>query len=133
LTLQLQGLLITLKYSVIADLHTFRFTVVHALGFSIFPSRLLATDPNTEISTSNHYEIFLLLRLRSLWNLGPQLKNFWTPNQKHCTALHSAHIKSLQADFMYSSSTTNFPWLSPCLLLRVLLPLFSQLVTALLI
>jgi hypothetical protein len=45
-------------YSAIADLHTFQFTVAHALGFSVSTSRLLATDLNTETSTSNHYEIF---------------------------------------------------------------------------
>jgi hypothetical protein len=32
------------KYSAIADLHTFRFTVAHALGFLVFTSRILATD-----------------------------------------------------------------------------------------
>jgi hypothetical protein len=55
----LQILLITLKYSAIADLHTFQFTVAHALGFSIFTDRLLATDLNTETSISNLSEVFL--------------------------------------------------------------------------
>jgi hypothetical protein len=58
LALRLQVLLITLKYGAIADLHTFQFTVAHALGFSVSSSRLLATDLNTETSTSNHYEVF---------------------------------------------------------------------------
>jgi hypothetical protein len=58
--------LITLKYSAIADLHNFQFTVAHALGFSIFTSRLLATDLNTETSASDHYELFLLFRHQSL-------------------------------------------------------------------
>jgi hypothetical protein len=31
-------------YSAIAILHTFQFTVTHALGFSIVTSRILATD-----------------------------------------------------------------------------------------
>jgi hypothetical protein len=44
----------------------FQFTVPHALGFSVITSRLLATDINTETSTSNHYEVFLLFRLQSL-------------------------------------------------------------------
>jgi uncharacterized membrane protein len=39
------------QYSAIADLHTFQFTIVHALGFSVSTSRLLATDLSTEIST----------------------------------------------------------------------------------
>jgi hypothetical protein len=62
-------LLITLKYSAIADLHTLQFTVEHTLGFSVFTIRLLATDLK-EIHTSNHYEVFLLFRLQSIWNLG---------------------------------------------------------------
>jgi hypothetical protein len=32
------------SYSAIADLHTLQFTVTHALGFSVFTSRILATD-----------------------------------------------------------------------------------------
>jgi hypothetical protein len=56
-----------------ADLHTFQFTVAHALGLFVFTSRLLATDLNTETSTSDHYEVFLLFRLQSLWNLGTNL------------------------------------------------------------
>jgi hypothetical protein len=35
-------------YSAIAILHTFEFTVAHALEFSVSTSRLLATDINTE-------------------------------------------------------------------------------------
>jgi hypothetical protein len=45
------------QYNAIADLHTSQFTVAHALGFSISISRLLATDLNTETSTSNHYDV----------------------------------------------------------------------------
>jgi hypothetical protein len=36
------------QYSVIADLHNFQFTVVHAIGFSVFTSRLLTTYFNTD-------------------------------------------------------------------------------------
>jgi hypothetical protein len=32
------------QYSAIADLRTLQFTVTHALGFSVFASRILATD-----------------------------------------------------------------------------------------
>jgi hypothetical protein len=57
-------------------LHTFQFTGAHALGFSVSTSRLLATDLNTEISTSNHCEGFLLFRLHSGTS---ELKKFlWT-------------------------------------------------------
>jgi hypothetical protein len=66
-----------LKYSAISDLHNFQFTVV--LGFSVFASHLLAMDLNTETSTSNHYETFLLFRLQSLWNLGTKNSTGLTP------------------------------------------------------
>jgi hypothetical protein len=32
------------QYSAIADLHTLQFTATHALSFSVFTSRILATD-----------------------------------------------------------------------------------------
>jgi hypothetical protein len=32
------------QHSATADLHTLQFTVTYALGFSVFPSRILATD-----------------------------------------------------------------------------------------
>jgi hypothetical protein len=32
------------QYSAVADLHTSQFTVTHAVGFSVFTSRILATD-----------------------------------------------------------------------------------------
>jgi hypothetical protein len=69
----------TLKYRAIADLHTFQFTAAHALGFSVFTSRLLATDFNMETSTSNHYEVFLLFRFRSVWNFGTKNSSGLTP------------------------------------------------------
>jgi hypothetical protein len=55
----LQVLLITFKYSPIADLRNLQFAVAHASGFSLSTNRLLATDLNTETRTSNHNEIFL--------------------------------------------------------------------------
>jgi hypothetical protein len=32
------------NYNAIADLHTLKFTVTHTLAFSVFTSRILATD-----------------------------------------------------------------------------------------
>jgi hypothetical protein len=61
-------------YRTIADLLNFQFTVTHALGFSVFTSRLLATDLNTQTITSNHYEVFLPFLVQSRWNFGTQLK-----------------------------------------------------------
>jgi hypothetical protein len=54
-------------YRAIADLHSFQFTVEHALGFFVFTCRLLATDI-IETSTSNHYEVLLSFLLQSPWN-----------------------------------------------------------------
>jgi hypothetical protein len=46
-------------YSAIADLHTLRFTVTHSLGFSVFTSRILATDFITaSLSLQITHEIF---------------------------------------------------------------------------
>jgi deoxyribodipyrimidine photolyase len=63
------------QYSAIADLHTIQFTVSHELGFSVFSSRLLAADLNTETSTSNNYEVFLPFLVQLPWYLGTQLKS----------------------------------------------------------
>jgi hypothetical protein len=71
--------LITLKYGIITDLHNFQFTAAPALGLSVFTSCLLATDLNIESSTSNHYEVSLLFRLQSLWNLGNKNSSGLTP------------------------------------------------------
>jgi hypothetical protein len=81
--------LITLEESAIAGLHNFQSNVAHALTLSFLTSRLLATDLNTETSTSNHYEVFLLFRLHSLWYLG--------------TKNYSGHSSSLRL-------TRNCPW-----------------------
>jgi hypothetical protein len=64
-------------YSAIADLHTFQFTVIHALGFSVSTNRLLATDLNTGIITSNHYEVFLSFLLQSPWNADPIFQSLY--------------------------------------------------------
>jgi hypothetical protein len=91
------------QYSTIADLHTFQFTVAHALWFSVSASRLLATDLNAETITWNHYEVFLLFRLLhsvlhrpNLYstNLHSSLRTcsilvFVLSTAPHCTALHS--------------------------------------------
>jgi hypothetical protein len=50
LAFRLQYLLITFSYIAIAILHTLQFTIAHALGFSVFTSRLLATDLKTKTS-----------------------------------------------------------------------------------
>jgi hypothetical protein len=46
------------NYSAIADLHTSRFTVTHALGFSVFTSRVLATDLIVSLSLQITDEVF---------------------------------------------------------------------------
>jgi hypothetical protein len=66
---QLQGY----RYSI-----HFQFNVAHSLGSSVFASRLLATDLNTEISTSNHYEVLLPFLVQSPRDLGTQIELMWT-------------------------------------------------------
>jgi hypothetical protein len=60
------------QYSAIANLHTFQFTVPHALGFSVFISRILATDLsqshcnfNVQVKTSSHSLISFLPFLKT--------------------------------------------------------------------
>jgi hypothetical protein len=48
------------QYSAIAILHTFQFTVTHALGFSVFTSRILATDLS-----------------QCHWHFKSHLKSYW--------------------------------------------------------
>jgi hypothetical protein len=64
----------------IADLT--QFTVhfcAHALGFSIYTIRLLATYLDTETSTSDRYEVFLLFLVQSVGNLGTENSSGLTP------------------------------------------------------
>jgi hypothetical protein len=53
--------------SAIADLQTFRFTVSHALGFSLSTSRLLATDLNTGIITVSLNHTLQILHIKLLF------------------------------------------------------------------
>jgi hypothetical protein len=53
------------KYSTIANLYNFQFTVAHTLGFSVSTSRILVTDLNTWTLISNHYEVCLSFLLQS--------------------------------------------------------------------
>jgi hypothetical protein len=79
------SVLITLKYrqySAIAHLHTFQFTVAHALGFCVPTSRLGATDLKTEtITISLDYALQIL----------------------HINEVFKTHSKSSQADLLYSA------------------------------
>jgi hypothetical protein len=99
-------------YSAIADLHNLQFTVAHALGFPVFISRLLATDLNTESSTSNHYEVFLPFLVQSPWNLGTQLEllsvasSHNTDNAENSTAaLRRPHRNHKSRDYRPPSSS----------------------------
>jgi hypothetical protein len=69
-------------------------------------ARLLATDLNTETSTSSRYKVLLIFRLQSLWNLGNKNSSELTPPAYdwHVTALeltlslHSLISKALCTD-----------------------------------
>jgi hypothetical protein len=96
------------KYSALTDLHTFQFTVANSLGFSASTSFLLAVDLNTETSTSNHYEVFLLFVVQSPCMLGTQLncqsesESYITTNgQSVSLSWNKAPIWGLRPDFYY--------------------------------
>jgi hypothetical protein len=48
-------------YSTIDDLHTLQFTVTHALGFSVFTSRILAMDLEVSLLVQITHEVFFSL------------------------------------------------------------------------
>jgi hypothetical protein len=68
-------------YNAIAILHTFQFTVTHALVFSVFTSRILATD----LSQSHcHFKSHMK---PSLHRLIPFLPSFCSCNSEDSTRL----------------------------------------------
>jgi hypothetical protein len=46
------------RYNATADLHTLQVTVSHPLGFSVFTSRILATDLQVSLSLQITHEVF---------------------------------------------------------------------------
>jgi hypothetical protein len=59
------SLLVTLthrQYSAIADIHTFQFTVAHAIGFSPSTSRILATNFDTQTTTVSNSKCYTYIR-----------------------------------------------------------------------
>jgi hypothetical protein len=58
-TLVAISLLISIN-TALSLIYSLQLTAAHALRFSVFTSRFLATDLNTETRTSTHYEVFLL-------------------------------------------------------------------------
>jgi hypothetical protein len=73
----------------------FQCTAAHTLGFSVFTSRLLATDLNTETSTSNHCQVFLSLLLQSLRNPVTQSVFIKSTQFTNCSELHCTSSNSL--------------------------------------
>jgi hypothetical protein len=79
------------QYSAIAILHASQFTVTHALGFSVFTSRILATD----LSQSHyHFKSHMKSSLYSLIPFLPILLNHLRqPSPELDTALNlTAHL-----------------------------------------
>jgi hypothetical protein len=93
------------NYSAVADLHIFQSTVTHALGFSVSTSRLLATDLNTDIITSNHHEVFLLFLLQTLWTLESKNSSGLTPPTYNWLVTTLELALSLNSDLLYIVST----------------------------
>jgi hypothetical protein len=75
------------NYSAIANLHTSQFTVTHALGFSVFTSRILTTD----LSQSHCH--FISHMKSSLHSLIPFLPLFCSCQFRRLDSVQSqAHI-----------------------------------------
>jgi hypothetical protein len=86
------------QYSAIAILHTLQFTVAHALGFSVFTSRILATD----FSQTN-------------CNFRSQMKSFFTVKFLSChysataNSEDSTQFKSSARKFIYRQAGFSQP------------------------
>jgi hypothetical protein len=79
----------TRNYRAIAILHTLQFTITHALGFSVFPSRLLAM----ELSQSHsHFKSHMQTYFHSLIPFLPlfcscQFRRLLSTTPDHCSVL----------------------------------------------
>jgi hypothetical protein len=82
------------------------------VGFSVFTSRLLATDLNTKTNTSNHYEVFFPFLVQSPWNLGTQLKLSWTDP---LTPFHDGFVSFTHG---FSATADSSVMLEPFIVLR---------------
>jgi hypothetical protein len=83
------------QYSAIADLHTLQFTVTHALGLSVFTSRILALQIEQEvfISEPNSF-LAIILQLPipkiQLNSIPPLLSAYPGRLASRISAVHSA-------------------------------------------
>jgi hypothetical protein len=103
------------QYNAIADLHTFQFTVVQALGIFVFTSRLLATDLNTESVWSlltNSCSITMEPRnsTRNSFGLSPPAYDWpvtvlnWTCFRIHFSYKHSAQTSRKTPSLFFKTS-----------------------------
>jgi hypothetical protein len=88
-----------MQYSAIADLHTFQFTIAHALGFSVSASRFLAVDLSTETSTQITTSITpKIFQLHFQYHCTVAYIKSWSHTSLHCWLLryhyHILHVKS---------------------------------------
>jgi hypothetical protein len=88
----------------IADLHTSQFTVTHTLGFSVFTSRILATDFSLTVAAAQtksfHSQISFLESL---------LNHLRLPSQETPSVLLSADLGSSLYGFREAPAKTPFP------------------------
>jgi hypothetical protein len=91
-------------YSAIVDIHTFQFTVVHALWFSVSTSRFRATDLNTEAITSNHYEVFLPFLIQPPWPADSLISDL--------RRINSPILSPIWSSLRSSRLCTNHCWVS---------------------
>jgi hypothetical protein len=89
------------SYSAISDLRTLQFTVTHALRFSVFTSRILATDLWVSLSLQITHEVFFAPPNSSLANILQQ------PNPK--TRLSSVPL--LSTSYPCTLASRNSTWL----------------------
>jgi hypothetical protein len=113
------------QYSTITILHTFQFTVTHALGFSVLTSRILATDLsqspchfNAHMKSSWHNLIpFLPVLLNHLQLLSPELDPVLF-RLLFCTPPHLLTVPSYNSSARTQRKTPSSVVKNACLLVR---------------
>jgi hypothetical protein len=115
------------QYRAIAILHTFQFIVTHALGFSVFTSRILATDLSqthcnfkSQVKSSCHSLIRFLLFLLSHFRVrSTELDPILFLLDYFTSRLLVSYYFVASSLSLYNSSERT-PLYTPCLLVRYL-------------
>jgi hypothetical protein len=120
-TLYIQTIQDYMQYGAIAILHTIQFSVTHALGFSTFTGRILATDLSQSHCNFNSH-------VKSPWHgLNPILPLLQLPIRKTARLDSTTLLYSFASSMLFYNPSARTPRITPssivknaCLLVRYL-------------